>query len=467
MAAASRQYKLSSQLLGHTEDVRGICICGDVGIATGSRDRTIRVWYHNGEGKKDFVLAKTLVGHTSFVGSVAWIPSNEEFPSGGLVSGGMDTSVMVWNLEIAQAIQTLHGHALQVTSVIIDEHGDIFSASVDSTVRKWRRGQIIDVLQGHEGPVQAILKLPFGEIVTGSSDSTIKIWKEGKCIKTLRGHSDTVRGLALMPNVGFLSASHDGSIKLWSGTGEQLLEMIGHTAIVYCVSAHTSGDVASGSEDGFVKIWRDGLCSQSIEHPGCVWDVKFLPNGDLVTACSDGVARVWTVDAERYASAEELEAFESSLIARKNQRKTVGGVSVSDLPGLEALQQPGINEGQTKIVREGDTAVAYSWNKKDFKWEKIGELVDGPEDSITGKVLNGVTYDHVFDVDIGDGEPTRKLPYNNGQNPYDVADRWLLNENLPLVYRQQVVDFITQNTGQRLPQLDSTFVDPYTGGTLM
>ncbi|KAJ7296394.1 hypothetical protein O6H91_Y126500 [Diphasiastrum complanatum] len=94
---------------------------------------------------------------------------------------------------------------------------------------------------------------------------------------------------------------------------------------------------------------------------------------------------------------------------------------------------------------------------------QIGELVDGPEDSITGKVLNGVTYDHVFDVDIGDGEPTRKLPYNNGQNPYDVADRWLLNENLPLVYRQQVVDFITQNTGQRLPQLDSTFVDPYTG----
>lgn len=54
---------------------------------------------------------------------------------------------------------------------------------------------------------------------------------------------------------------------------------------------------------------------QSIEHPGCVWDVKFLPNGDLVTACSDGVARVWTLDPKQYAVSEELESYEALLRA--------------------------------------------------------------------------------------------------------------------------------------------------------
>ena len=39
-------------------------------------------------------------------------------------------------------------------------------------------------------------------------------------------------------------------------SGQQLFEYVGHTAIVYSVAAHSSGDIASGSEDGFAKIWR-------------------------------------------------------------------------------------------------------------------------------------------------------------------------------------------------------------------
>ena len=52
-------------------------------------------------------------------------------------------------------------------------------------------------------------------------------------------------------------------------------------------------------------------------------------------------------------------------------------------------------------------------------------------------------------------------------NPYDVADKWLLQEDLPLSYRQQIVDFILQNTGQAaaLP-FGASIPDPYTGGAL-
>ncbi|KAG6542654.1 hypothetical protein Mapa_015888 [Marchantia paleacea] len=460
------QYKLRCQLQGHEEDVRGVCICGDNAIATGSRDKSVRFWVAKDGEKGFYTLDKTLIGHTSFVGPVAWISPSEEFPAGGLVSGGMDTRVVVWNLETASAVQDLRGHELQVTSVSVANNGDFLSASVDSTIRRWRKGEKLDVLKGHSGPVQAVLTLPTGEVVSGSSDTTIKLWKGAECVSTFSGHSDTVRGLSLMPSVGILSASHDGTVRLWAYTGEQLLEMVGHTAIVYSVAAHSSGVVASGSEDRHAKVWKGGECVQSIPHPGCVWDVKFLPNGDLVTACSDGVARVWTTDSSRGAASEELEAYEAMLLAHESEKKTVGGVKVGDLPGLEALQQPGTKDGQTKIIREGDSGVAYSWNKNEYKWDKIGEVVDGPGDSLEKKTLHGVTYDYVFDVDIGDGEPTRKLPYNRGQNPYDVADKWLLNEDLPLAYRQQVVEFILQNTGQQTPQqFDSAYVDPYTGAS--
>ena len=32
---------------------------------------------------------------------------------------------------------------------------------------------------------------------------------------------------------------------------------------------------------------------------------------------------------------------------------------------------PGTTDGQTKIVREGDNGVAYSWNMKEYKWDKV------------------------------------------------------------------------------------------------
>lgn len=110
--------------------VRRICICDDVGIATSSRDRTVRFWTADPLNKHKYSASKLLTGHTSFVGPLAWISPNEEFPEGGIVSGGMDTLVMVWNLKTGERVQTLKGHQLQVTGVVLDG-SDIVSSSVD------------------------------------------------------------------------------------------------------------------------------------------------------------------------------------------------------------------------------------------------------------------------------------------------------------------------------------------------
>ncbi|KAJ6692634.1 PHOSPHOLIPASE A2-ACTIVATING PROTEIN [Salix purpurea] len=429
-----KNYQLSHELRGHEDDVRGICVCGNAGIATSSRDKTVRYWVPDPTDKRKYESSKILLGHSSFVGPLAWIPPNPDFVEGAIVSGGMDTMVFVWNLSNGEKVLSLKGHHLQVTGLVLDDE-DIVSCSVDCTLRRWRKGQLVENWEAHKSAIQAIIKLTSGELVTGSTDTTLKLWKGRTCLHTFAGHSDTVRGLAEMHGLGILSASHDGSIRLWSLTGEVLMEMVGHASIVYSVDSHVSGLIVSGSEDCSAKIWKDGACVQSIEHPGCVWDVKFLENGDIVTACSDGAL----------------------------SRKRVGGLKLEDLPGLEALQIPGTTDGQTKVIREGDNGVAYAWDLREQKWDKIGEVVDGPEDGMKLPVLDGFEYDYVFDVDIGDGEPIRKLPYNRSDNPYDTADKWLLKENLPLTYRQQIVEFILQNSGQGGVALDSSFRDPYTG----
>ncbi|ONM51175.1 transducin family protein / WD-40 repeat family protein [Zea mays] len=434
------EYRLGLQLHGHTDDVRGICVCGDAGIATSSRDRTVKFWTRNPEKESEYVLSKTLAGHSSFVGPLAWIPPSDRFPEGGIVSGGMDTFVFLWDLQKGEVAETMKGHSSQVTGLAVDTNGDIISSSMDCTVRRWRNGNAIEVWEAHKVAVQTVLKLPTGELFT-----------------------DTVRFLASMPGLGILSASHDSTVKLWALSGQPLLDMIGHSSLVYSVDAHSSGLIASGSEDRSLKIWKDGVCVQSIEHPGCIWDAKFLGNGDIVTACSDGTTRIWTADSNRFCSDEEIAAYTDLISQYTLSRKTVGGLKLMDLPGVEALQVPGNSDGQTLIVREGDNGVAYSWNSAELKWDKIGEVVDGPGEAAQGQVHDGVRYDFVFNVDIGDGEPIRKLPYNRSDDPYTVADKWLLKENLPLTYRQQVVEFILQNSGQNNFVPDPSFRDPYTG----
>lgn len=52
---------------------------------------------------------------------------------------------------------------------------------------------------------------------------------------------------------------YHSSIRLWALTGETLMEMVGHTSIVYSVDSHASGLIVSGSEDCSAKIWKGFL----------------------------------------------------------------------------------------------------------------------------------------------------------------------------------------------------------------
>ncbi|KAK3023019.1 hypothetical protein RJ639_045013 [Escallonia herrerae] len=343
-------YQLSSQLRGHEDDVRGICVCDNVGIATSSRDRTIRFWTLDQTNNRDYTMSKILLGHTSFVGPLAWVLPNEQFPEGAIVSGGMDTNVLVTNLGTGENVRTLK---------------DALEAQPFS---KW--------LLLHTRIANLSLRDSLVSIAGACGNIKLSYWPMGS------------------------------SIRLWALTGQTLMEMVGHTSIVYSVDAHTSGFIVSGSEDRFAKIWKDGVCVQSIEHPGCVWDAKFLENGDIVTACSDGVVRIWTIRQDKIADSLALESYASLLSQYKCSRKSIGGLKLEELPGLEALQIPGTSDGQTKVVREGDNGVAYAWNMIEHNWDKIGEVVDGPEDSMKRPVLGGTQYDYASAY--VPGEPSNK-----------------------------------------------------------
>jgi len=60
------------------------------------------------------------------------------------------------------------------------------------------------------------------------------------------------------------------------------------------------------------------------------------------------------------------------------------------------------------------------------------------------RLFEAMEYDHIFDVDLGDGV-MRKLPFNNGGNYYEAADKFVIREGLSKLMVEQIIAFLKQN----------------------
>ena len=99
------------------------------------------------------------------------------------------------------------------------------------------------------------------------------------------------------------------------------------------------------------------------------------------------------------------------------------------------------------------------------QWINVGTVVDAVGSSGKKVEYNGQSYDYVFDVDIEDGKPPLKLPYNLSENPYDRATKFLGDNELPLSYLDSVANFIVENTkGTTLGQSSGPTTDEFGTG---
>ncbi|KAJ3286669.1 hypothetical protein HDU79_006312 [Rhizoclosmatium sp. JEL0117] len=461
-------FSLSAQLAGHTQDVRALAAgSSPETLFSASRDSKVLRWTREDPSLPVFLLRSDYKGHGDFVNSLLYLGPTPEFPEGLIASGSKDKSINVFDpRQEDEPVFSLIGHTDTVCALARDEAtGGIISGSWDKTVKLWINWECVLTLTGHEQAVWAVMSAGDYGILTASADKTIKLWKDGKCVRTLTGHTDVVRALAPLEGIGFLSASNDSTIRIWSYSGDCLAELSGHTSFVYGLTV-LPGGFASCGEDRTVRIWRaEGpsfKCVQTIQHPcTSVWCVTALANGDVVSGGSDAVTRVFTTSNERVASLEQVKAYDDEVAKQQIPSNQVGDVDKTKLPGLEALSVPG-RPDQVIMVRNGDLVEAHQFTEG--QWVKIGEVVDavgGGRKTMYG----GKEYDYVFDIDIGAGQ-NLKLPYNNSENPYMAAQRFIEAHELNQDFLDQIGTFIIQNSkpttlGEQ-PSA-SQFVDPFTG----
>ncbi|XP_076758177.1 phospholipase A2 activator protein isoform X1 [Xylocopa sonorina] len=470
-------YKLRTSLFGHTSDVRAVATFADGTIVSTSRDETARIWKPSGNGK-DFEHTATLKGHTNFVTSVCVINPSEQNPSGFIITGSHDKTIHIYVPDQPEPINVIKCHQDTVCKLRTGtKEGTFLSSSWDMSAKLWNLNDLSKPqlnLLGHTAAVWCVADLSNGLIVTGSADKLIIVWtSDGFVQHNLTGHTDCVRDISAISSNEFLSCANDATVRHWNASlGTCLGTYCGHENYIYSILALENGtSIFTCGEDRTLRIWNNTELSQTITLPTqSVWCLALLPTGDVVTGSSDGVVRIFSCNPELYADAEALQEFEQEVAnVMLNAQQELGGIKVKDLPDAKALLQPGQRDGQTKIVNDGDVIRAYSWSQNEQKWIRIGDVMgaSGGSAATSGKLLyNGIEYDYVFSVDIQDGVPPLKLPYNNGQDPWHVAQKFLHDNGLSQLFLDQVANFIIKNS-QSAPVMktDGQYADPLTGGS--
>lgn len=432
-------------------------------IASASRDATVRVWKTITEGEVVKFDDKIIQHGTSFINAIAYLPPKEdEYLEGLIVSGGKESIIEVRQPSKAaedSAEAVLLGHAGNVCSLDVSPEGKyIVSGGWDQQARLWRVGkwETETEFKGHDGSVWAVLAYDEETVITGCADNAVRIFHtSGKLLKKIMASDQVIRALCRLPaghasGAHFASAGNDGIIRLWTLDGKRVAELLGHENFIYSLATLPSGELVSAGEDRTVRIWRDSQCVQTITHPAIsVWSVSANPDsGDIVTGASDRIVRVFTRDIDRIANPETVAAFEESVKASAIPQQTAGNINKEQLPGPDFLvNKSGTKEGQVQMIKEHDGSVsAHQWSSGQKQWINIGTVVDAVASSGKKTSFSGKQYDYVFDVDIEEGKPPLKLPYNLSQNPYEAAQKFIEDNELPIAYLDQVANFITTNT---------------------
>uniref|UniRef100_UPI00358E7B68 phospholipase A-2-activating protein isoform X2 n=1 Tax=Myxine glutinosa TaxID=7769 RepID=UPI00358E7B68 len=407
-------YRFRTSLRGHEQDVRCVT-CGPTSsqsLVSASRDSTARLWLPTEDGV-GFSEARSFSGHNGFVSCVCIIYGDALYPEGLVATGGHDKTVCVFDMETSSLLYRLEGHRDTICCLSSGSSGKLITGSWDSTARIWHRNQCLEEMQGHNAAVWAVATADKEDVLTGSADKTIRLWNATRCKQVFR-------------------------------------------------------DFVTSGEDRSVRVWRENECVQTLRIPTqSAWSVCALPNRDIAVGCSDGTIRIFTEDSSRVASVELCAEFESELASSSidPMSSELGGISTTDLPGREHLEEPGTRDGQTRLVNDGGQVEAYQWSGAESRWLKIGDVVgsSGGTQATSGKVLyEGKEYDFVFTVNLDELGTPLKLPYNKDEDPWQAAQTFLQENDLEPQYLDQVAQFIQKHAGPPTYKL-SPISDPFTG----
>ena len=289
---------LRAVLAGHSAFVSAV-VCSRSGewIATGSGDRSVRVW----DTQTGSELVR-LLGHQAEVLAVD-ILADEKCIAGGATDG----RICIWNALTGGVIRWLAsgGPAIRALACSSDGRHIAVASGCDVRIHGLDHDADVMVLRGHADDIRAVACSPNGDLIaTGGNDCAVRVWnlRTGDCVSELKGHVAGVLGLDFCGRGKQLaSCSLDGTVRTWDLARNSAVHCLpgnGVSANAVALSEDAT-TIASGFGDGTIRVWdaRTGQQLSGLQgHPQAVSSIALCSHGSLLVSGSwDATARIWSV----------------------------------------------------------------------------------------------------------------------------------------------------------------------------
>lgn len=276
-------------------------------IYSSSKDACIVKWSLQTKSKVGTILSKHKEketnrkehAHNTVVLSLALSYDNRF-----LASGDEDNLIKIWNPDSLEYINTFKGHRGAVTGLAFcRETSHLYSCSEDRSVKIWNLDEMsyIETLFGHQSKITGIDVLSKDKAITsGSTDNTVRIWKVQEESQLIyNGHQRSIDMVKKLDSHHFVSCGDDGLICVWGILKKKPLCIVSNAHgisfntepnWISSIATISNSDVfASGSSDGFIRIWKcENLhtVEQMFTVPvtGCVNSIAFTSDDNYLIA---------------------------------------------------------------------------------------------------------------------------------------------------------------------------------------
>ncbi|KAM9336934.1 F-box and WD repeat domain containing protein 10B [Symphorus nematophorus] len=232
-----------------------------------------------------------------------------------MATGSKDRMVRVYYVASeTKVLSAMKGHVGRVRAVLLCQDRDlVITASCDATIRCWslKTDRCVNVLYGHTGTVNC-LDVHADRLVSGAKDCLVKVWSlhTGKPFEDFHfKHPSSVQCVRINMRTVYSSCDR-GFVKIWDMENASLLRVIdAHRSSVKCLFLD-EWHLLSGDSNGQVMAWSTNCdtkkCLQTFNHPKEVKSLALIYLR-VVTGCVDGKIRIFnflTADCLREITAE-------------------------------------------------------------------------------------------------------------------------------------------------------------------